>query len=61
VVPKTEQRAETSISKSQTPEEEEQSTPSTLVRRPRWFEHTLQVAREHVEPPKSTFRESRSP
>jgi hypothetical protein len=32
-----------------------------LVRRPSWFEKTLRDAREHVEPPRSTFRESRPP
>jgi hypothetical protein len=55
-------RVETSSTESQTPEEvEEQSTPSTSVRRPRWFEQTLQDAQEHVEPPRTTFRESRPP
>jgi hypothetical protein len=62
VGPKDEPRAETSSAGSQTPVEvEEQSTPSTSVRRPRWFEQTLRDAREHVEPPRSTFRESRPP
>jgi hypothetical protein len=42
-------------------EVEEQSTPSTLVRRPRWFEQNLRDAREHVEPTRTTFRESRPP
>jgi hypothetical protein len=62
VGPKDEPRAETSSAGSQTPVEvEEQSSPSTSVRRPRWFEQTLRDAREHVEPPRSTFRESRPP
>jgi hypothetical protein len=60
--PKEESRTETSSARSQTPEEvREKSAPSTSVKRPRWFEHTLRVAWEHVEPPKSTFRESRPP
>jgi hypothetical protein len=35
--------------------------PSSSVRRPRWFEQTLKDAQEHVEAPKSTFKESRPP
>jgi hypothetical protein len=62
VAPKDEPRAETSSAGSQILEEvEEQSTPSNSVRRPRWFEETLWNAQEHVEPPKTTFRESRPP
>ena len=62
MVLKIDPRAETSSSESQTPVEvEEQSTPLTSVKRPKWFEQTLRDAREHVEPPRSTFRESRSP
>jgi hypothetical protein len=60
VGPKDESRVETSSAGSQTPEEE-QSAPSTLVRRPRWSEQTLRDAQKHVEPPRTTFRESRPP
>jgi hypothetical protein len=41
--------------------EEEELAPSSSVRRPKWFEKTLQDAQEHVEAPRSTFRESRPP
>jgi hypothetical protein len=62
VVPKTKSRAKTSSSESQTPVEvEQQSAPSTSVRRPRRFEQALLDAREHVEHPRSTFKESRPP
>jgi hypothetical protein len=62
VGPKDESREETSSAGSQTPVEvEEQSSPWTSVKRPRWFERTLRDAQEHVEPPRSTFRESKPP
>jgi hypothetical protein len=60
--PKTEPRAETSTTGGQIPVEvQEQSVPSTSIRRPRWFEQTLRDAQEHVEPPSTTFQESRPP
>jgi hypothetical protein len=41
-------------------QEEEQEAPSTSAkRRPRWIEKTLRYAQEHVEAPRSTFREVR--
>jgi hypothetical protein len=36
-------------------EEGETVTPSTFVRRPRWFTQTLRDAQEYVETPRSTF------
>jgi hypothetical protein len=42
-------------------EEGETVAPSTSVRRPRWFTQTLRDAQEHVETPRSTFRERRPP
>jgi hypothetical protein len=41
--------------------EGETVAPSTSVKRPRWFTQTLRDAQEHVETPRSTFRESRPP
>jgi hypothetical protein len=38
-------------------EEEGPLTPSSSVRRPQWFTHTLRVAHEYVETPRSTFKE----
>jgi predicted metal-dependent hydrolase len=61
---KDEQRSSTtSSSGSQTSgQEEELRDPSSSVRRrPRWLEQTLRDAQEHVEAPRSTFRESRPP
>ena len=58
VDPKDEQNGETSNAGSQ-PSGEEQLASSKLVERPRWFEHTLRDAQEHVEAPRtktSTFR-----
>jgi hypothetical protein len=40
---------------------EEQSSPSTSIRRPKWFDEILQDTRKHVEPPRTTFREKRRP
>jgi hypothetical protein len=42
-------------------EQEETRAPSTYVRRPQWFSRTLRDAQEHVETPRSTFRESKPP
>jgi hypothetical protein len=42
-------------------EEGEIRAPSTSIKRPQWFSQTLSDAQEHVETPKSTFRESRPP
>jgi hypothetical protein len=61
--PKVESRSSSTSSAGSQPsgEEEERSTPSSSVRRPRWFMQTLRDAKEHVEAPSSTFRESRPP
>jgi hypothetical protein len=40
-------------------EEGETRAPSTSGQRPQWFTQTLRDAQEHVESPRSTFRESR--
>jgi hypothetical protein len=40
---------------------EEELTPSSSVRRPRWFMQTLKDAQEHVEVPMIIFREIRTP
>jgi hypothetical protein len=40
-------------------EQGQTKSPSTYVKRPRWFSQTLRDAQEHVETPRSTFRESR--
>jgi transposase InsO family protein len=61
VDPKDEQSGETSSAGGQPSGEEEQLAPSKSARRPRWFEQTLRDAQEHVEAPKTTFRESRPP
>jgi hypothetical protein len=58
---KDEQRSTTSSSGSQPSGDEEELAPPSSVRRPRWFTQTLRDAQEHVEAPKSTFRESRPP
>jgi hypothetical protein len=57
---KGEQRSEASNSGSQ-PSGGEELAPSSSVRRPRWFEHTLKDAQEHVEAPRSIVSESRPP
>jgi hypothetical protein len=59
--PKGEQCSETSSSGSQPSGGEEELAPSISVRRPRWFMQTLRDAQEHVEAPRSIFRESRPP
>jgi hypothetical protein len=62
VGPKDEPREWTSSVGSQAlVEVEEQLSHSNSVRRPKWFEKTLRNAREHVEPPRFTFRESIPP
>jgi hypothetical protein len=33
--------------------------PSSAVKRPKWFEKTLKDAQEHVEAPRSTFKENK--
>jgi hypothetical protein len=58
---KGEQRSETSSVGSQPSGGEEELAPSSSVRRPRWFMQTLRDAQEHVEAPRSIFRESRPP
>jgi hypothetical protein len=57
--PKGEQRSEASSSGSQPSGGEEELAPSNSIRRPRWFTQTLKDAQEHVEAPRSIFKESR--
>jgi hypothetical protein len=57
--PKDEQRSTASSSGSQPSSDEESLTPPSSVRRPLWSTQTLRDAQEHVEAPKSTFKESR--
>lgn len=58
--PKGEKSSQSSSTKGQTLIEE-QLNPFELVRRLRWFEQTFKDAWEHVEAPRTTFRESRPP
>jgi hypothetical protein len=58
VGPKDDPRVETYGARRQTlVEVEEQLSPSNSVKRPRCFKKNLWDAWEHVEPPRSTFRE----
>jgi hypothetical protein len=51
-----------SNSRSHTSGQEELEAPSNSIKRkPQWIEQTLRDAQEHVEAPKSTFKESRPP